>query len=382
MGGLLCLCFGLTGLSFIFNQQLPAHSSVPDRLSDVDKARVAEYFQLRHAVGDTVWPGWAEADDAVVLYNETAAFLIGVADPAVGWLTVPGHELRGEAWMPVPNETFMGQSYYRQPLPVSGETPQAFTVQVGSTWVGSFQTREWMEIYFVEQLRSDLPPFLASVFPYRLIRPLFIGGSDMYISLIAHESFHAFQGTVAGEKLVAGETAVSTHQSQYPWHDADLQAAWQAELELLQQALRAETDADAAKLAQQFLEQRTTRRNSAALQSELIAYEQDREWVEGLARYVELEIWRQAAKAPDYQPVPALTELPDFDAYSGFERRWTREVDQITRMADDEGDGRFYYTGMAQAVLLDRLMPGWKAFAMDEGVMLEALLETAVQRFN
>ncbi|KAA3660068.1 MAG: hypothetical protein DWQ04_20460 [Chloroflexi bacterium] len=379
IGGLLVVCLGLTGLSFLLNQKLPAQSSVIDRLSEADKARLAEYFHLRQTVGDAVWPGWTEVDDAALLYNEAYAFLVGVPEPAVGWLTVPGHELRGEAWTLVDDDTFMGQPYFRQPLPESGETPQAFTVQVGSIWVGSFQTREWMEIYFVEQLQSDLPSFLAAIFPYRLIRPLFIGGSDRYISLFAHESFHAFQGAAAEGKLVVAETAVSTHQSQYPWQDANLQAAWQTELDLLQQALRTETDDEVADLAQQFLTQRTLRRSNADLDAELVQYEQHREWVEGLARYVELEIWRQATANSDYQPVPAIADLPDFNAYGGFETRWDREIDQIARMAGDEGDGRFYYTGMAQAVLLDRLMPGWKALAMDDGVALEGLLETAVQ---
>jgi hypothetical protein len=48
-------------------------------------------------------------------------------------------------------------------------------------------------------------------------------------------------------------------------------------------------------------------------------------------------------------------------------------------MAGDEGDGRFYYSGMAQAFLLDQLMPGWKARAFDEGVWLDDLLAEAVQ---
>lgn len=47
-------------------------------------------------------------------------------------------------------------------------------------------------------------------------------------------------------------------------------------------------------------------------------------------------------------------------------------------MADDVGDGRFYYSGMAQAALLDRLLPDWKEQALTDGVFLEDLLETAV----
>ena len=46
-------------------------------------------------------------------------------------------------------------------------------------------------------------------------------------------------------------------------------------------------------------------------------------------------------------------------------------------MASAEGDGRFYYSGFAQAALLDRLLPGWKERAMLEGVWLDDLLKVA-----
>jgi hypothetical protein len=119
-------------------------------------------------------------------------------------------------------------------------------------------------------------------------------------------------------------------------------------------------------------------RSGAGLSAALIGYERQREWLEGLAKYVELEILRQAFVTADYQPVPALGDDPEFEGYGGFESRWAREVDQIRRMAGDEGDGRFYYSGFAQAALLDRFMPGWKSEAMAEGVFLEELLQGAV----
>jgi hypothetical protein len=78
-------------------------------------------------------------------------------------------------------------------------------------------------------------------------------------------------------------------------------------------------------------------------------------------------------------PTLETAYLDDFRDYTGFERRWSQEVAQISKMAADEGDGRFYYTGMAQAVLLDRLLPDWKAHAFDEKKWLEALLEEAIQ---
>ena len=80
----------------------------------------------------------------------------------------------------------------------------------------------------------------------------------------------------------------------------------------------------------------------------------------------------------EYVPIPETKSLVDFENYKDFEKRWSRELDQMSRMASDQGDGRFYYTGMAQAVLLDRLSPTWKQRAFDESVWLESLLHEAM----
>ena len=198
-----------------------------------------------------------------------------------------------------------------------------------------------------------------------------------YISLVAHESFHALQGITAEDRLAAAETAV--HQdARYPWSDNDLRAAWQTELDLLADALRASSKAETADLARQFLAQRQARRQDANLNDSLIDFEKQREWSEGLARYIELEIWRVAA-ASDHKPSAAILNDSDFDRYQTFDRRRSQEIGQIGRMATDDGDGRFYYTGMAQAALLDQLLPGWKEQILDEGVFIEDLLETAVR---
>lgn len=54
--------------------------------------------------------------------------------------------------------------------------------------------------------------------------------------------------------------------------------------------------------------------------------------------------------------IPEVLELADFNAYQGFPQRLAQELDQIPRMASAEGDRRFYYSGFAQAALLDRLL--------------------------
>lgn len=376
--GILLLCLVLTGISVLINRNLLKESAEVATLSDLEKARLSEFFQVRQAVGGKVWPGWDTAVIPTIVYNEAYAFLLGYPEPPAGWVQVPQNSQKGTAWQLVPNDLFNGEPYYRQLLPANGDTPQAFTVRVGAQWVASMTTMEWMEISLADQFRRDLPSFLAPVIPYGLLNKLFIRGSEGYISLLAHESFHAYQGSVAPEKLGAAENAAPSGESGYPWDDASFQAAWQTELDILAEAVQADSDEAMAELARQFLAQRAQRREAAGLSDELLRYEQQREWVEGLARYVELELWQQAALDDTYTPVDALQVDGDFAGYNTFDKRWNQEVGQIGRMADDVGDGRFYYSGMAQAVILDHLLPGWKDQVWDANVFLDDLLAGVV----
>jgi hypothetical protein len=374
---LLGLCLMLVVISAISNLGLPGASMVVERLSSEDKIRLAETQHLQHALGDDVWPGWGQADIPAILYNEGYAFLVGYPDPPDGWIKVPAQLSRGGPWQQVPGEPFYDRPYYRQALPDPEITPQAFTVMVGDRWVFSFQTYDWVYISLVDTLRQDLPPFLRPVFPYRIFVRQLLGGSDKYISLAAHEAFHAYQGMQAPQKLAEAENINLQFEGQYPWGEASLQADWSVELELLADALRTTDQNQTLDLSRQFLDARASRRESAGLSPELVAYEQQREWLEGLARYAELEIWRLADQKA-YSPLGDTSALTDFDGYAGFEARWSRELRQITMMADDEGDGRFYYSGMAQAYLLDRLSPDWKEAAFEQGVWLDGLLSDAV----
>ena len=132
-------------------------------------------------------------------------------------------------------------------------------------------------------------------------------------------------------------------------------------------------------MVQKFLENRESRRKMIQLSTDLIRYENQREWVEGMTLYAELETWRLAAKDSGYQPIPEMKKDRKFKEYNTFETRWSRALDQITRMSEDEGDGRFYYSGMAQAYLLDRLDPSWKlTLAADPTINLEDLLQQAL----
>jgi hypothetical protein len=371
----LLLCLLGTGLSAASNIGLPPHSTVADRLSEVEKAHLAEAVHLRQVIGDAVWPGWGTANIPLIVYNESFAFLVGYPDPPPGWIKVPGAIARGGPWEPVPGDTYDGQPYYRQALPAPNVTPQAFVVQVGERWVGSMTTYEWTHIELVNEIRASLPAVLKPIVPYRVVVLPF--NSDWHIAALEHESFHAYQGLLSPDRLLAAETANHAVEADYPWDDSGFRQAWQTELASLVKAMQATTPAETARLSREFLKARAARRAEHGLTAALVDFERQREWLEGLAKYAELESWRRGATTAGYEPLPALDLDADFKAYTGFEQRWSSEFTTIRNQASVKGDGRFYYGGWAQAVLLDRLAPGWKAQAFADGVWLEDLLRCA-----
>jgi hypothetical protein len=375
---LLVLLVVAVSVSALSNLGLPQESRLVERLDEVEKARLAEITHIRKSMGDQIWPGWGEANIPLLVYNEAYAFLVGLPDPAEGWFKVPGGPQRGGPWELVPGDDFYGQAYYRQPLPAPDITPEAFTVKVGERWVASLQTKEWMEIALRNTIQGDLPAFLQPLVPYRLVVSLLLRGSDGYMAGLLHESFHAFQGMAAKGRLEAAENSAGNLSERYPYQSDAFQDAWQMELDLLAEALQAETQVDQAALATQFLVQRDTRRKDAAISPALQEYERHREWLEGLARYAELGVWQAGGMSPAYQPLPEAGKISDFDAFATHERRWRDEVSQLRRMAGSSGDGRFYYSGMAQAMLLDELLPDWKDQALQERVFLEDLLRATL----
>jgi hypothetical protein len=114
----------------------------------------------------------------------------------------------------------------------------------------------------------------------------------------------------------------------------------------------------------------------------LVDYERQREWLEGLAKYAELAIGRAAATTAGYQPAPAIANDPDFRHYTTRERFWSLQLDEVRRLSGRSGETRFYYTGAAQAALLDRLMPAWKAQILTTDMTLEDVLRAAVTGYT
>lgn len=371
-------CVSLAMILGISNLTFDTTLKSPNELSREDKIILQEIENLVDTLGNSVFPQFGETNIPTILYNSKYAFLVGISDPADGWVKVPQGTIRGTKWEPVPDETLLDAPIYRQPLQDSKIIPEAFTVQVGDKWVASMQTYDWMRISLFEMIQADLPKAIQPIFPYRLFISQLVNGQDQYISLIVHERLHGYQGILAEGKFSQAEMTNDEFQDQYPWDNEPLEDAWKAELILLSDALKADNLDTMNILAKEFLAMREERRKQSSLPLELIELEQQREWLEGLARYAELKIW-ELASAAKYTPIPETTQLSNFDNYQNFDSRWKAELNQFSLVVNDAGDVRFYYSGMAQAYLLDQLMPDWKTHILEEGVWLEDLLAEAVQ---
>jgi hypothetical protein len=351
------LCLAGAFLSALSNLTLPEHVETGAQLPAVDKARLAETMQLKEELSNQVWPGLAEAEIPILIWNRDYSFLIGVDESPAGWLEVAG-------------DTFQGRPYFQQ----LSDDPQNFAVQVGEAWVASMGSKLEADLFVREMIQETVPPPLSQIIPYRLL----IQPSEVQMSAVLHEAFHVFQRSQTQARLEDAELAYR-EDGRYWAVDPEMGEAWVEEIDMLAQALAATSDEQAADLVAQYLDRRRERRLSHNLSPALVDYERRLEWLEGLAKYVELEFWRQAAETQAYQPLLTTAEDSDFDEYSGFEGRWSQEIGQMKRQAGQEGDVRFYYTGMAQATLLDRLLPDWKEQVLEEGIWLEDLLGRAVE---
>jgi hypothetical protein len=202
---------------------------------------------------------------------------------------------------------------------------------------------------------------------------MLMGKSETQIAALEHESFHAYQGILAESALAQAESMYDIDAS-YPYNK--MEQAWYQEMDVLVQAARAKSEADAIVLTRQFLQMRLSRR--AGLSATQVQLEHVREWEEGLAKYAELEITRKAGAGNGYQPVAGLSKDKEFHGYQNQQSYWSEQLNEAKNL-NLTGDNRFYYSGNALAMLFDRLMPGWKSRALPGGEYLDVLLLEAVK---
>lgn len=355
---LVSLCLVVLGISYLSNQFLPEPSDTPDQLTREDLARAEEALNLMASLGHKIWPGLDDSNP-LIIWNESYAFLINSNEQFQGW------------------ERVENVSINKLPVYVQENTAnyQAFAeVLVKNRYAGSIATKNVTNIKFIDLFKENLPPVISQVLPYQLI----LLSSDHYITALVHETFHAYQAENFSEKFKDAENAYKTgdaYESIFP----EMSEAWQSEVQILINAVQEGNRTEKTKLVKEFLQTREERRAQTGLTPNLVLYENRFEWLEGSAKYVELEIWKLAAESPTYQPVKNITDDKDFKAYKTYDRHWKTELSSMKNAAKSGGDTLFYYSGMMQARLLDDLLPDWQSRISEPDVWYEDLLREAVQ---
>lgn len=353
------------------HSNLGFHVNENGKLSDLDKAEIEEFFNLQKQFGDSVWPGFGKADIPVILFNNEWAFLVGYEDPPDGWKKVPNMNQRGKYWEPVSDDKMVGRTYYRQRLD-SNNSPQAFTVKVGNKWVACMTTIEWTRIKLETDIKKNMPSVQNDSLTLKTIVNIMGGNMDKHISMIVHEAFHAFQATRDFTRLKESESTFRWDK-EYPWNDVPFNKAWKEEIALLIKAFETKIESDAKQLIRQYMQMRAKRYLDSRFTPEIMRLEQLKEWEEGIAKYMELSLWKFAGSSSTYVPALTVKNDPSFERYKNFNQTMSREL-MNCRMQPQGDDTRFYYSGMMQAFLLDRFYPAWKMQAFDRDVFPDMLL--------
>jgi hypothetical protein len=128
-----------------------------------------------------------------------------------------------------------------------------------------------------------------------------------------------------------------------------------------------------------FRASRKARRERLLVDAGALAFERELEWLEGLAKYVELTSWRLGAQPP-YVSLPEISGEAQFHVYGGYDSRWKSELLATRLRVNLHGDLPFYYSGALQAMLLDDLAPAWKPGFLESDLALDDLLSRASER--
>jgi hypothetical protein len=188
---------------------------------------------------------------------------------------------------------------------------------------------------------------------------------------VFHEAFHGFQRDPQ-RPGARWRTEPALLLFDYAAAPARNQALFTVEGRVLRAALRAADDEAARKGVRRFLAVRRLRQGELA--PHLVGFEKGAESNEGLAEYAGARAVVAGMKAARDRRVEVPFTGLDPAAY--LREKYTR-LDSLASVGRNDRL-KFYYTGSAQAFLLDRLLPGWKERVQKDAAVVQDLLAEAV----
>ncbi len=292
-------------------------------LPDEDKIRIAEAFRLGSAVEDRVWPGWSRTPFALMLITNDFEILL------------------------------------RHPHATHNFDTLGFDHDLGS---------------LVLYRKRLFPTNLLATFPAINDIPTVVVGqsantgvssSTAWAIIILHEHFHQYQqsqpdyfsATKALDLAHGDETGMWMLNFPFPYDSAEVGRAYTTLAQSLLAAIRCKP-AEQAGSTKSFLQ--ALGRLKKVLSPDDCKYFSFQCWQEGVARYTELKIAETAGgvyragekfrSLLDYRP---FGEVADSIRAGIFAQLAKPTLTELKRMA-------FYSLGAGEALLLDKVRPGWK----------------------
>ena len=296
--------------------------------------RLGEALALSRAAAGKIWPGWSLEKTPLLIYVPgRVAYLVNHPNPPSDFAVLEGK-------LPLPLPVFAK----------SGRDPR-----------------------FNANTSVDLGGIPTACIGYSDSPTDSEGPSLRFIALVFHEAFHAFQAR-AGRP---GKGSLEAVLLRYPDLNAENLALAQMEQMALFQLIRFDDLPDPDRV-RAFIALRRARLKT--LGAEFLRGERGIEYQEGIPTYIEVRVLEEARKLAAASP-----GLGDDDPYSlrmdtAPELRAGDYYGRLLRFSSDAGSirTRAYGTGMALALVLDRMGVDWKTAALTGEKYLDEILADAL----
>lgn len=295
------------------------------------------------------------ADLAVVGNEDLSIHALQVAERAATGLAFLGHE---------PSPLWRGYGLRQIPLILHEPGGVAFLLNHGAPYPSGFQPLKGQPDVGIQFHSRGYRRGINIDVPFNGKKAVTVSfsdrdGADRVLTTAVHEAFHQYQRT-RGFRTKGASTDLAMNSPR------DM-ALVEIEQTLLANALDATDDRKARQAARMFLAVRSARH--AALPAAVENTENQLETIEGTAKYVETQM---AISVWESRPRPAVT-------FGRSKAAVVADVSFDLRRPPSDSDyarGRYYQTGAAMGLLLDRWLPAWQSQA-EQGASPSDLLARA-----